>query len=57
MAALPSCFLGKEILSFILMNPASWVNWVPEPCEPSSLGFVALATNPANPAKTQLLMF
>ena len=24
----------------------------PEPSEPSSLGFVALATNPANPAKT-----
>ena len=44
MAAPPSCFLAKAQL-FIYFN------------EPSSLGFVALATNPANPAKTQLLMF
>ena len=35
----------------------SWVSWVPEPIEPSSLGFAALATNLVNPAKTQLLMF
>ena len=33
----------------------TWVSYVLEPSETSSKGFVALATNPANPAKTWLL--
>ena len=48
------------------MNPAkmgklgsrtqvTWVSYVLEHSEPSSKGFVALATNPANSAKTWLL--
>ena len=34
------------------MNPAKLGKMVPEPKESSSMGFVALAMNPANPAKT-----
>ena len=28
------------------------MKWFPQPSEPSPVGFVALATNPANPAKS-----
>ena len=28
----------------------TWISWVLEPTEPSSMDFVALVTNPANPA-------
>ena len=29
----------------------TWVSWVLQPNEASSKGFIALVTNPANPAK------
>ena len=45
-----------SLLTYLL----SWVvkyNWVPKPSEASSMGFVVLAVNLANPAKTWLFIY
>ena len=45
-----------EKVNFQIIVILNWCGWVLEPSELSSKGFVALVTNPANPAKTWLFI-